>query len=213
MTGQARQLNAATPASAEQPLRLPQATTSLLTIPDGGAEQPTLSFGELLRQLRTQARLTQEELAEAARLSPRSVSDLERGISRTAHKDTAGLLAEALTLAGPVRERFVAAARGRAPAAEVLTARSGAAPRASADPANTGLPRGLASVTSRQAELEHLLEMLARALAGGVVVVIHASLEPARAIPAARPAPRPIYTAAPVRGYLYRARKHRPGFR
>src|SRR6516225_6368100 len=46
------------------------------------AEQPALSFAGLLRQLRAEARLTQEELAEAAKLSPRSVSDLERGISR-----------------------------------------------------------------------------------------------------------------------------------
>ena len=57
----------------------------------------------LLRQLRAQARLTQEELAEAAGVSPRSVSDLERGINRTARKDTAELLAAALGLAGPVR--------------------------------------------------------------------------------------------------------------
>ena len=49
-------------------------------------EQP-LSFGGLLRQLRTEARLTQEELAEAAKLSLRTVSDLERGINRTAHKN------------------------------------------------------------------------------------------------------------------------------
>jgi transcriptional regulator with XRE-family HTH domain len=40
----------------------------------------------LLRQLRAEANLTQEELAEAASLSTRSVSDLERGISRTARK-------------------------------------------------------------------------------------------------------------------------------
>jgi len=79
----------------------------------------------LLRQLRAQAGLTQEELAEAARLSPRAVSDLERGIHRTARKDTALLLAGALGLDGPVRELFVAAARGRAPAAEVLAAVSG----------------------------------------------------------------------------------------
>ena len=64
------------------------------------AEPAVLSFGGLLRQLRAEARLTQEELAEAARLSPRSVSDLERGISRTARKDTAELLAGALDLAG-----------------------------------------------------------------------------------------------------------------
>jgi transcriptional regulator with XRE-family HTH domain/sugar lactone lactonase YvrE len=66
------------------------------------AEGPALGFAGLLRQLRTKARLTQEELAEAAGLSPRSVSDLERGINRTAHKNTAVLLAGALGLAEPV---------------------------------------------------------------------------------------------------------------
>ena len=90
------------------------------------AEQAVLGFADLLRQLRAEARLTQEELAEAAGLSPRSVSDLERGINRTAHKDTAELLAGALGLAGPVRGLFVAAARGRAPAEDVLAALSGA---------------------------------------------------------------------------------------
>ena len=48
------------------------------------ADQAALSFGGLLRQLRAEARLTQEELAEAAHLSPRSVSDLERGVNRAA---------------------------------------------------------------------------------------------------------------------------------
>src|SRR5580693_2515991 len=90
-------------------------------------EQPALGFAGLLRQLRAEARMTQEELAEAARLSPRSVSDLERGINRTARKDTAVLLAGALGLAEPVKDVFVAAARGRAPAAEVLAARRGKA--------------------------------------------------------------------------------------
>src|SRR5262245_42378838 len=85
--------------------------------------EPLLSFAGLLRQFRTEARLTQEELAQAAGLSPRSVSDLERGINRTARKDTAVLLADALSLTAQVRVLFVAAARGRAPAAEVLAAR------------------------------------------------------------------------------------------
>src|SRR5579863_1051983 len=89
-------------------------------------EPPALGFGGLLRQLRAEAGLTQEELAEAASLSPRSVSDLERGISRTARKDTAVLLAGALGLAGPAAELFVAAARGKAPAAEALAAVRGA---------------------------------------------------------------------------------------
>ena len=92
------------------------------------SEQPALGFAGLLRQLRAQARLTQEELAEAAGVSPRSVSDLERGINRTARKDTAELLAAALGLAEPVRPLFVAAARGRIPAAEVLAAMQGEAP-------------------------------------------------------------------------------------
>jgi transcriptional regulator with XRE-family HTH domain len=93
------------------------------------AEQPALEFAGLLRQLRAAAGLTQEELAEAAGVSPRSVSDLERGINRTARKDTAVLLGGALGLAEPVRELFVAAARGMAPAAEVLGAVRGARPR------------------------------------------------------------------------------------
>ena len=90
-------------------------------------EEPALTFAGLLRQLRAEARLTQEELAEAAGLSPRSVSDLERGINRTARKDTAVLLAGALGLSGPVAELFVAAARGRGPAGDVMTARQGSA--------------------------------------------------------------------------------------
>ena len=54
------------------------------------AEQLALGFGDLVRELRAEAGLTQEELAEAASLSPRSVSDLERGIHQTAHKDPPG---------------------------------------------------------------------------------------------------------------------------
>jgi predicted ATPase len=42
--------------------------------------------------------LTQEQLAERAGLSHRSISDLERGISRAPHKDTLALLASALQL-------------------------------------------------------------------------------------------------------------------
>ena len=86
------------------------------------AGQPALGFAGLLRQLRAGAGLTQEELAEAAGLSPRSVSDLERGINRTARKDTAVLLGGALGLAEPTSALFVAAARGLVPAAEVLAA-------------------------------------------------------------------------------------------
>src|SRR5512132_168115 len=103
--------------------------------------EPALSFAGLLRRLRAEARLTQE-LAAAAKVSPRSVSNLERGINRTAHKDTAVLLAGPLGLAGPAEELFVAAARGTVPAAQVLAAAEGAGPWPAAV---TGSPyRGLA---------------------------------------------------------------------
>ncbi len=85
-------------------------------------EQGYLSFAGLLRRLRGEAKLTQEELAEAAGLSLRAVSDLERGIHRTARKDTALLLAGALGMTESAAVLFVAAARGRTPAADVLTA-------------------------------------------------------------------------------------------
>jgi tetratricopeptide (TPR) repeat protein/transcriptional regulator with XRE-family HTH domain len=138
------------------------------------AEGPALSFGGLLRQLRDDAGLTQEELARAASLSPRSVSDLERGINRTARKDTAALLADALGLAAPARVLFVAAARGRAPAAEVLAARDGTAAGASAAAATRTLPRDIASFTGRGTELAQLTGAVTAAAASGGVVGIHA---------------------------------------
>jgi tetratricopeptide (TPR) repeat protein/transcriptional regulator with XRE-family HTH domain len=138
------------------------------------AGEPGLSFAGLLRQLRAEAGLTQEELAEAAGVSPRSVSNLERGINRTAHKDTAQLLADALGLATPVSEVFVAAARGRAPAADVLAARDRSMPGTFAAAATRALPRDTAVFTGRQAELAQLTATLTEAAVGGGVVGIHA---------------------------------------
>ena len=138
------------------------------------AEQTGLRFAGLLRQLRAEAGLTQEELAEAASLSPRSVSDLERGIHRTAHRDTAGLLADALGLTEPVRALFVAAARGRGPAPKVLAARQGQAPGAFQAAATRTLPRDIAAFTGRQAELAQLMGTMASMTASGGVVGIHA---------------------------------------
>ncbi|MGH3164271.1 MAG: ATP-binding protein, partial [Trebonia sp.] len=77
------------------------------------SEQPAVGFAELLRRRRAESMLTQEELAEAAGVSTRTISDLERGINMTARKATAELLADALRLSGDARERFVAAARGK----------------------------------------------------------------------------------------------------
>jgi tetratricopeptide (TPR) repeat protein/transcriptional regulator with XRE-family HTH domain len=138
------------------------------------AEEPGLGFAGLLRQLRAEARLTQEELAEAAGLSPRSVSDLERGVHLTAHKDTAGLLAGALGLAEPVRTLFVAAARGRGPVAEVLAAAREVAPGTAPAAATRTLPRDTVSFTGRGHELARLLEALIPKAADAVVLGIYA---------------------------------------
>jgi tetratricopeptide (TPR) repeat protein/transcriptional regulator with XRE-family HTH domain len=135
-------------------------------------KEPALTFAGLLRRLRADARLTQAELAEAAGLSPRSVSDLERGINRTARKDTAVLLAGALGLPGAVAELFVAAARGRGRAEDVVAARQGTVLGAFAAAATRGLPRDVASFTGRRAELDRLAEGLDGLAAGGGVVGI-----------------------------------------
>jgi predicted ATPase/DNA-binding XRE family transcriptional regulator len=111
-----------------------------------------LGFGGLLRRLRDDAGLTQDELAEAARVSQRAISDLERGINRTARKDTALLLAEALDLDGRARELFVSAARGRAPVAEVLAARGGAAAVA----LQSNLPVQLSTFIGREREMSEV---------------------------------------------------------
>src|ERR1700722_9921749 len=114
------------------------------------AEQPGPGFAGLLRQLRTGAKLTQEELAQAAGLSPRSVSDLERGIHRNAHKKTAGFPADALGLAVQLRALFVAAARGRGSASEVLAAAREVAPGTAAAAAYRTLPRDTACFFGRE---------------------------------------------------------------
>jgi hypothetical protein len=115
-------------------------------------------------------------------VSTRSVSDLERGINRNTHKDTAVFLAGALGLTGPAEELFVAAARGKVPAAQVLAAAGGAGPRAAAV---TGSPyRGLSVFGEqdagwffgREAATTEVLGRMARLLAGvGLLVVSGAS--------------------------------------
>lgn len=130
------------------------------------SELPPVSFGDLLRSLRMAAGLTQEELAEAARVSYRSISDLERGVSRFPRRDTARLLADALGLAGDDRARFEAAARGRPPAAGNVVPRPLPGGIAAATRA---LPRDIASFTGREPEIESILAAVSGAGAGGVV--------------------------------------------
>ena len=145
----------------------------------GGDEAPVVErvaggFGKLLRQLRTEAGLTQEELAEAATLSPRSVSDLERGVNATARKETGRLLADALGLAGRQRAQFEATSRGRdlASAGGDLAGTPG--PLGGSAAAKRMLPRDISGFTGRTAELARLTATLADAASRGGVVGIHA---------------------------------------
>jgi transcriptional regulator with XRE-family HTH domain len=72
-------------------------------------------LGASLRALRLAAGMTQEDLAEAAGISTRTVSDVERGLRTIVHTHTADRLASALGLAGEPRRAFRALARGRPP--------------------------------------------------------------------------------------------------
>jgi transcriptional regulator with XRE-family HTH domain len=120
--------------------------------------EPPAGFASLLRRLRREARLTQEELAEAAGVSVRAVSYLERGVVTSPQRETVRLLADALGLIGPARAGFEAAARGRAAPGGVAAA-------------TRTLPRDIAAFTGRQRELAQLAEVVAGT---GGVVGIHA---------------------------------------
>jgi len=121
---------------------------------------PLVPFADVLRRLRADAGLTQEELAGAAGLSSRAVSNLERGVVAIPHRDTVRLLADALHLNGTARAEFEAVARGRA------------GPGGTGDgvAATRTLPRDIASFTGRRQELDQLVN----AASPGEVVSIHA---------------------------------------
>jgi predicted ATPase/transcriptional regulator with XRE-family HTH domain len=102
------------------------------------------SLAALLKHHRAGAELTQEELAERAEISARTVSDVERGLRTRIYRDTAERLAEALGLEGPRRAEFEAAARG---------------PRL-APPRSSGLPLPPTRLIGRDQELEVIVGAL-----------------------------------------------------
>ncbi len=79
--------------------------------PTSQTSQMGQSFAVALKQLRAAREMTQEELAARSGVSIRSISDLERGISRYPHKDTVQLLVDALELTPNEAERLFALAR------------------------------------------------------------------------------------------------------
>jgi predicted ATPase/DNA-binding XRE family transcriptional regulator/Tfp pilus assembly protein PilF len=73
------------------------------------------TLADLVRHYRSVARLSQEEMAERAGLSARTVSDIECGVARSPRAVTLSLLAEALALDPPAKQRLYASVR-RGPA-------------------------------------------------------------------------------------------------
>lgn len=128
-------------------------------------------FGALLLGYRAAAGLTQEELAAAAGVSVRALSNLERGRAKAAQRRSAQALADALGLTGAERGEFLSAAR---------TARQRPATRRAAKaaaPLRRGLcapPAEVADFVNRAGELAQI-RAWARAAAeapSGVVVSV-----------------------------------------
>jgi predicted ATPase/DNA-binding CsgD family transcriptional regulator/DNA-binding XRE family transcriptional regulator len=108
----------------------------------------SLEFSQLLRQYRSAAGLTQDQLSVRSGLSARAVSDLERGLHRAPRRDTLKRLGEALSLQGSDLERFVSSSEWR-----VRTSHPGAAATRSA------VPVALTSFVGREQEVERLEAM------------------------------------------------------
>lgn len=108
---------------------------------------------------RRAAGLTQEELAERAGISTRSVSNIERGLVDKPQRHTAERLAAALGLRGDTAARFVAAARGQGEPADDATMPH-------------QLPPDLPDFTGRAAEIARVLEWLSRRVDAVPVVVV-----------------------------------------
>ncbi|MGB8965551.1 MAG: helix-turn-helix transcriptional regulator, partial [Candidatus Cybelea sp.] len=70
---------------------------------DEGRGTVSSDFGTLLRYYRLGAGLSQEALAERARMSANGIGALERGDRRTPQRETLALLARALALSDEQR--------------------------------------------------------------------------------------------------------------
>jgi len=109
-----------------------------------------VAFADLLAELRLGRGLSQEELASAAEVSVRAISDLERGLTRRPQAGTVRRLADTLGLSAAERAEFEQASR-QAPPAQ----------RARLEPAAAaGLPAPLASIVGRDADVAAIGRLL-----------------------------------------------------
>jgi transcriptional regulator with XRE-family HTH domain/tetratricopeptide (TPR) repeat protein len=134
-------------------------------------DRDRLTFAALLRRYRMRAGVTQQALAERARLSLRGLSDLERGVRRVPYADTLDRLVDALEL-GPA-DRAILQAAGRREGGARPSERVLERPVAQSESADTGShpwrksapQRGLPFV-GRQGELATLAGFLETARRG-----------------------------------------------
>jgi tetratricopeptide (TPR) repeat protein/transcriptional regulator with XRE-family HTH domain len=131
-------------------------------------EQDRGSFASLLRDLRLKAGWTQEELAEASRLSPKAISLLERGRTQKPQGETVRELVIAFGLDGDARAEFERVAKGHRIDMHATAARA-SGPLA---PSRT-LPRDVGSFTGRDDEVRALIRAADKAMGvGGVVAIV-----------------------------------------
>jgi tetratricopeptide (TPR) repeat protein/transcriptional regulator with XRE-family HTH domain len=126
-------------------------------------------FAFLLRSLRVKAGLTQEELAEIAGLTTRTISALECGDTHKPQKETTRQLADALGLEGQGRTEFESVARGHR-----LNMRATNAQAGGLSAATLTLPRDAKSFTGREPELTQISRLAHKAMPSGGVVAIAA---------------------------------------
>lgn len=122
---------------------------------EAGRTDDAVGFGTLLREHRLAAGLSQERLAERARMSVDAISALERGTRKSPRRDTVDLISNALSLDAGARSTLLAAA-------EYAREPHGAAPaKRPADPDAHNLPHLLTMLHGRDRDLAFIIEQLA----------------------------------------------------
>jgi tetratricopeptide (TPR) repeat protein/transcriptional regulator with XRE-family HTH domain len=134
----------------------------MTTTTAGAAAAETATLAERLRLLRTQALLTQEQLAERARLSVRTVRNLEAGRIRRPRAGSLRLLADALGLTEAERGLLAdLAARDPDPGPETVTVPAASSSRLVGLPQPPRLlPAVVADFTGRHQQLTTILGLL-----------------------------------------------------
>ncbi len=123
---------------------------------DEGRASGSSDFGKLLRRHRLGVGLSQEALAERARMSSDGISALERGHRRTPQRETLALLAGALALDDDQRRAFEAAAAHAAR----RSARRTIVVASETERVASGQPLSLTSFVGRDVELEQVLTLV-----------------------------------------------------